>query len=337
VQWGRLYDSYGPRYLLIGGTIVYSFGLMMTSLGTQYYQIFLAQAIVSSIGSGAVFNATLSSLTTWFFKKRGAAFGIVASGSSLGGVILPIIFYKLIPRIGFPWTVRVLGFMFLALCGLACVTVKSRLPPRSKPFDIKTYLKPFTEPAMLLTILGGFFFFWGLFLPFNYIILQAQAGGVSADLVPYLLPIINAVSIVGRIVPGFVGDKVGRFNSMIAITALSGIITLALWIPGSSNTAAIIVYSVLFGFTSGGFISLAPVCVAQLSDIREIGARTGVAFLVQSLGALTGSPIGGAIVQSQGGSFLGLQVYCGVAMLVATCMYTGARFMQVGPKLMVKV
>ena len=138
-------------------------------------------------------------------------------------------------------------------------------------------------------------------------------------------------------IPGYFADKVGRFNSMILITALSGIITLALWIPGSSNTAAIIVYAVLFGFTSGGFISLAPVCVAQLSDIREIGARTGVVFLVQGIGALTGSPIGGAIVQAQGGSFTGLQIYCGVAMLVATCMYIGARFMQVGTKLAVKV
>jgi hypothetical protein len=53
---------------------------------------------------------------------------------------------------------------------------------------------------------------------------------------------------------------------MIVITALSGIVTLALWIPGKS-TAAIVVYGVLFGLTSGGFVSLLPACIAQLSQV----------------------------------------------------------------------
>lgn len=80
-QWGRLYDSYGPRWLLFLGTPVYCFGLMMTSLSMRYYQIFLSQAIISSLGSGAVFNASLTSTTTWFYKRRGTVFGIVNSGS----------------------------------------------------------------------------------------------------------------------------------------------------------------------------------------------------------------------------------------------------------------
>jgi MFS family permease len=193
IQWGTLYDNYGPRWLLIIGTIAYCFGLMMTSLSTEYYQFFLAQAIVSAAGSGAVFNAAMSSTTTWFFKRRSAAFGLIASGSSLGGVCLPIMMNHLIPRIGFPWTIRIIAFMFLGLCGISCVTVKSRLPPRPKPFLLKNYLKPFTEPAMAFTMIAGFLFFWGMFLPFSYITLQAQAAGMDANLAQYLLAILNAV------------------------------------------------------------------------------------------------------------------------------------------------
>lgn len=143
-------------------------------------------------------------------------------------------------------------------------------------------------------------------------------------------------SIFGRVIPGIVADKVGRYNVMIAITTLSTIITLALWIPGKS-AAAIIVYAILFGFSSGGFISLGPPLIAQISDIRQIGVRTGTAFAVQSFGALTGSPIAGAIVLKENGSYLGLQLFCGCTMAAAVIVFLVARYAQVGLKFAVKV
>lgn len=87
---GKLYDNYGPRWLLVGGTFLEVFGLMMLSLSTEYYQILLSQGICAALGASTMFYPAMSTITTWFFKKRGAAFGIIAAGSSLGGVILPI-------------------------------------------------------------------------------------------------------------------------------------------------------------------------------------------------------------------------------------------------------
>ncbi|EXF75530.1 major facilitator superfamily transporter [Colletotrichum fioriniae PJ7] len=330
VIFGRLYDTFGPKYLLYCGTVVYVFGLMMTSLSTQYYQFILAQSLVSSIGSSACFNACMSSVTSWFFRRRAAAFGIMVSGSSLGGVILPIMMSKMIPQVGFPWAIRAVAFLFLFLLGIACLTVKSRLPPRPRPFVFKEYVDGLREPPMAVTVCALFLFFLGMFLPFNFVILQARAQGMDENLVIYLLPIMNAVSILGRIIPGIVADKVGRYNVMICITFISAVFCLCLWIPGKSN-AAIIVFLIIFGFSSGGFISLGPACIAQISDIRQIGVRTGTAFAVQSFGALAGSPIAGAIVASQGGTnYLGLQLFCGFSMLAAVGVFIAARTVQVG-------
>lgn len=111
---------------------------------------------------------------------------------------------------------------------------------------------------------------------------------------------------------------------MILITILSAVATLGIWIPAKSN-AGIIAFVVVFGFSSGGFISLAPALIAQISDIREIGIRTGTAFAFQSFGGLTGSPIGGAIVTAQGGSYLGLQLFCGFVMVASACVLCVAR------------
>ncbi|KAH8668621.1 major facilitator superfamily domain-containing protein [Xylariales sp. PMI_506] len=330
--WGRVFDNYGPRWLLLIGTVLYVFAMMMVSLSTEYYQFFLAQGILGAAASGAVFNGAMTSTTTWFFKRRAAAIGIVASGSSLGGVCLPIMLNHLIPKVGFPWTMRILGFMFLGMCGIACATVKSRLPPRPKPLRLSDYTKPFRELTTVLTFAANFLFFWGMFLPFSYITLQAEAAGMDPSIAQYLLSILNAVSIFGRIGPAYLGDKIGRYNTMIVITLLSGIFTLALWIPGQS-TAAIIVYGIIFGFTSGGFISLMPACIAQISDIREIGLRTGLAFGVQSFGALTGPPIGGALITDTGNIYLRLQLFCGVIMTSSVFFYIAARYSQVGFKL----
>lgn len=193
IIFGRVFDVWGPRWMLIIGTVVYIFGLMMTSLASQYYQFFLAQAICSSIASSAVFNACMTSVISWFYKKRAAAFGIMVSGSSLGGTVLPIMINKLIPRLGFPWTMRIVAFIFLGLLSVSCLTVKARLPPKPKPLVIADYLAAFKEPVFSFTLVALFFFFWGMFIPFNYILLQARQAGMSESLVPYLLPIINAV------------------------------------------------------------------------------------------------------------------------------------------------
>lgn len=166
---------------------------MMTSLSTKYYQFFLAQSVIASIGSSAVFNCSMACIVSWFNSRRAAAFGILASGSSVAGVVLPIMMDKLIHRVGFPWMMRSIAFMFLVLLGIACVTVKPRVPPRPRPFVLAEYVQSLKELPMALTVLSFFLFMCGMFLPFNYILLQASAAGMSTELIPYLLPILNAV------------------------------------------------------------------------------------------------------------------------------------------------
>lgn len=304
----------------------------MLSLSTQYYQIFLTQAVLSASGSSAVFNACMSCLVGWFNKKRAAAFGIMVSGSSLGGVVLPIMMTKLIAKIGFPWMIRTMAFMFMVLLGVACLTVKSRLPPRPRRFVLTQYLSTLKDVRLTVTALASFFFMWGIFLPFNYVILQAQTAGLSPTLIPYLLPILNAVSIFGRILPGIFGDKIGRYNVMIIITFISSIFCLAVWVP-VKDMAGILVFVIIFGFSSGGFISLTPSLVAQISDISEIGTRVGTVFAISSFAALTGSPIGGAIVSAQHGDYLGMQLFCGCCMLMGCFLFIAARYTQVGFRL----
>ena len=68
----------------------------------------------------------------WFKRRRGYALGIIIAGSSLGGVVYPVMLRQLQHRFGFPWAVRIAGFVTLACLVVAGLTVKTRLPTSSK-------------------------------------------------------------------------------------------------------------------------------------------------------------------------------------------------------------
>ncbi|KAI4123167.1 MAG: hypothetical protein LQ338_005400 [Usnochroma carphineum] len=295
----------------------------------------------------------MSSTGTWFFKRRALAFGIMASGSSLGGVILPIMVNKIIDHSGFPWAMRGVAFLLLGLLIYANLTVRSRLPPSPKPWSFMEFVYPFQELPYFLIVFASFLFFFGMFLPFTFIILSAEHDGMSKSLANYLIPILNAgmsahaatarllrfedsdtllVSIFGRTIPGYIADKTGRFNTMIVTAFLSTVLVLALWLPARGNIPYIL-FAAFYGFSSGAFVSLAPALVAQISDIRQIGVRTGAMFAVISIAALVGNPIGGALVSNEHGQYLQLQIFCGIMMLAGSLVFVASRWSLAGPKL----
>lgn len=128
----------------------------------------------------------------------------------------------------------------------------------------------------------------------------------------------------------------GVFNMMILHTLLGGIFVLAVWLPAQSN-APLIVFGVLYGYVSGCTFSIIPAMVASISDVRKLGARSGSLYAVSAVGALIGSPIAGAIVNSQNGGYSGLIIFSGVILLVGTTAAILSRYSIVGLRLIVKV
>jgi MFS family permease len=128
---------------------------------------------------------------------------------------------------------------------------------------------------------------------------------------------------------GIGSDKLGAYNILVSACMLASILILALWIPATGN-AAIIVFSALFGFASGAYVSLAAAMVVKISPFPEIGYRTGLLFLFSSFGGLTTNPIAGAILSRDGGSYTGMKVFAGVFLLAGSFFILAARFYSTG-------
>jgi predicted MFS family arabinose efflux permease len=99
---------------------------------------------------------------------------------------------RLIPLIGFGWTVRVIGFVYLFLLIVAMMTVKSRLEHARTPFNVLDFFRPFKLRPVYLTALASFFFFLGVFVPYDFLIVQARYEGMSHNMAINLLAILNA-------------------------------------------------------------------------------------------------------------------------------------------------
>ncbi|KAG1741426.1 MFS general substrate transporter [Suillus paluster] len=290
---------------------------------TQYWQFFLVQGLVFGMCCGIIVGPALVVVSHWFHKKRGLALSLTAIGASCGSTVFPVTAQKLIPLIGFKWTVRVFGFILIATLGVGNILLKRRLPPVNVHGGLFN-LKVFRNMAYSIYCISGIMVFWGLYTELTYISVSAIAIGVSKDFSFYILAIANASSTFGRVTSGLMADKVGALNTMAAFTAAAGIATFA-W-PFARNETQLIVISSIYGFSTGGYVSLFTIVAVEMGKIEDAGRRVGMFMSISAFGAIAGPPISGAISTASGG-FVEAGYYAGSIIMCAVVLLLWARYL----------
>lgn len=269
---GRVFDAGYLRHLILTGGVLIIFGLMMTSITTAYWQTLLAHGICTGTGLGCLLIPSIGAPSTWFIKYRGLAIGCVTSGAAVGGIVLPIAIQRLIVKVGFPWAIRISAFMTLATMSVSISLMHQRLPPRRRGAYFE--FRALQEPEFALYAVGMLFNMIGFYQFYNFVQSWADASKVGMHgLNPvYLLPIMNAASIPGRLFPTILSDTVGPLNVQIPAVLISAILMFA-WLAISELTSLLVV-AVLYGISSGAFIALPPAAVASLTtDMTKFGSR----------------------------------------------------------------
>lgn len=87
---GPIFDKGFFHTLNLIGNILVVFGLCMTSLCTEYWQLILAQGIVTGTGFGCLFIPGTALIPQYFQRRRSLASGLAACGSGIGGLACPI-------------------------------------------------------------------------------------------------------------------------------------------------------------------------------------------------------------------------------------------------------
>lgn len=244
---------------------------------------------------------------------------------------------RLTTQIGFPWTVRIIGFMVLATMAFAVAVMRMRngkSVQRRKVID----LSHFKETAYFVACLSFFVNFLGLYVFYYFISLYAiEVTGADESVANYLLAILNAGSFLGRLIPNWIAGHYGLINVQIIFGIISGVLAFALL--AIKTTGGVIAFAVVYGFVSAPYVSLPIPIVTSLSPDKSVWAtRLGMSFAIIGLGALIGSPVAGAILgDSSTRNWTGMIVWCGVMFFVSTAILISVRVMKVGSKILVKV
>jgi len=293
----------------------------MTSLCSKYYQFVLAQGLLLGFGMSLSFAPAYATVQLYFKKNVGLALGITVSGSSLGGVIWPIVLHNLFKEVTFGWAVRITGFIMLPLLGIACLTIRSpRRVDEHKSLEVD--LSCAKNPVLILLSGGLFLVYLGLFTPFFYVTQWTIYLGLDANLAFYMISILNAASLFGRILPGLWADRYGPYNMMILSAGFSGIVCLC-WTTATS-IGRIVVFSLAYGFFSGAIISLQGACVARVVKKEQFGTSVGILMGIVSIACLTGTPINGQLLDRW--NYIGIAMFSGLLLLLGAIFVLVARW-----------
>ncbi|KAF9519672.1 hypothetical protein BS47DRAFT_1358009 [Hydnum rufescens UP504] len=285
---GRLFDIGYLRGPLFLASVFFIFCVFMIAQCTEYWQLMIVHGISLGIASGFLWGPAMPVVSHYFYKRRGLAYGIATIGSSAGGTVLPIAVRRLLPVVGFRWTMRIMAFLFVATLGIANITLRRRLPPKNAKGGLFNFPAFKNMPYTLYTA-SACIGFLGIYTVLIYIDSAAVAAGIDPDISFYLVAIANASSTLGRLGPGLLANRLGAVNILVFFASIAGIMTFA-W-PFAKTLASLLAIAILYGLCS--------------------------------IGALCGPPISGVIHDSAGGYaavgyYAGSMIILGCALMLAS-------------------
>ncbi|KAK0469014.1 major facilitator superfamily domain-containing protein [Desarmillaria tabescens] len=322
---GKLAERIGYRMTGIIGCTLMAIGLLGASFSSKVWHLYLNQGIVFAIGSAFAVIPALTIPSQWFVKYRGFATGVGVSGYGIGGLVLSPVTEKLIGELGIRWTLRIMALLTFAVAGAAFIFMKSKSIPvkRNDSIAISHLLKdPVIYALWVFMLLSAFGYYIPTFYTPEYVRNRLQRTAQDGAIA---LALQAGLSAVGRVLTGLMGDYVGHLTALSICQLIAGIAQMAVW-PFCRSLPNVMAFSAVYGFFSGGIVSLPPVVLAEIYGTQQLASITGLILSGNIPGTIVGPSIAGAIIDSNTSSnreinFLPVQLYGG-SWFIGGCLAT---------------
>ena len=318
---GWIVDRFGPRRLMMVGILMAGGALIglahMTALW-MFYLFYIFNALGYVCG-GPLPNQVL--LSRWFDKDRGKAMGFAYLGIGIGGYLV----LKLSPQLveAFEWrgALQVLGILIVVLALPMAFFVRDEPPSAAAPSGGTTAgpqpVAPmgelFRNPAFYLLAIGSMCSIGAvggtnqhlkLYLSLDMNYSQAAAATVTST--------VLACSIVGRLLMGWLADKIARKHVMLLIYLLIAAAIPLLFF--AESTTAMYAFAIVFGLGLGGEYMIIPLMAAELFGVRMLGRLLGVILTADGVAEATAPMLIGKLRDVTGTYEIGFMVLIAIAL-----------------------
>jgi MFS family permease len=337
---GRQIDRYGPKWVLIIGSVVIGGGFVWLSRISAVWQLYLVYFIMALGFSCTSLVPVNTLITNWFIRKRGFAMSLTNTGLSAGGIVLVPLASYMIAHWGLETALPVLGAIYCAVViPSAIFFVRQRPsdlnqfpdgePPTAatsggpgSPLDYASQMQVWTRSQAVHTTA-----FWSIVIAF----LLALAGQIAflvhqvSFLSPFLgvtgaataVSITAGASIVGRLFLGTFVDRCDkRYVIMVCfLVQAAAMLTLAYY----DHVIILYLGTFAFGLTMGSIIMMQSLIIGECFGLFSFATVSGLAGLFTMSGAAFGPTIAGLIydaAQSYRMAFTIFAVMSVVAILI---------------------
>lgn len=287
---GRGGDIWGPRAVIIVGTIAYVAGLWVTSLVNSLAVGYITYGAGVGIAAACGYIPMVAMVGGWFERRRATAVGIAVAGIGAGTLVISPVSAWMIEQYGWRPTFRFLavaGGVVLALCALVVIRPPGQIGPVPSRFTELLRSRVFRRLQFAAFCSGV-----ALFIPFVFVGQYAKDRGVDAVRAAVLVGLLGGASIVARI--GF-GTLVRRFGALrlyrLCFVLLA--VAFATWLFAGSSYAVLVLFVLLLGVGYGGFVALSTIVLAELFGVVGLGSTMGLFYVSQGIGGLLGPPLAG--------------------------------------------
>lgn len=338
---GAWSDRTSVRTVTSAGIVLLSLGFAASSLLTSSLAAFLgAFCALVGLGVGLVYVPAVSTIQRWFVLRRSSASGIALAGTGLGTLLGPVVAGALMEHLSWQLTMQVYAAA-IALAGLAAAAaLRSRpeelglhpdgIPPgRAKAagqtgHGLDAGLGQAARQARFWWYFAAIFFgSIGLFLALIHINPLARQQGLPAAQANLLIGLIGVGSVLGRLVLGRLGDRMGPLRFLLVLTASLALLC-GLWSMAQGFTA-LAGFALAFGAVNGGCIALYPAVAATWFGTRSLGAILGALYVSVGIAAVAGGSLAGLLFDLSGSYTSSILLAGGSAVLSALAVRMAAR------------
>lgn len=300
---GSAGDRFGPRALAGFGAFAMGAGLAATAFVTHISTAYLTYGLGVGIGAACAYIPTFAVVGGWFERWRTRALGVAATGTGFGMLTLPPFCAVIIEQFGWRTACLALAGISVTVLGAGAALV-SPAPPRAQPAQNES-LGAMLRTRPFVHIYGSWIFgTMALFVPLLFLPAFAVARGIDPVSAAWLISIIGAASVIGRIGIGYVRSPSGTlllYKTSILAMAASYVIWLLLPTYGW-----LIVFATLLGVAYGVRIALVAPVLIELFGVGRLGALLGVFFTATGIAALAGPTSANLAIDAWGGDTGGI-------------------------------